>query len=92
MLNESASLCEHTPALNPNAARIARLVAEAPRFTPAKIARLGLIIGPITGCPCGCTSAPGYPDPECARLRPVRVTIDYSQQCEARANGWPVSA
>jgi hypothetical protein len=35
-----------------------------------------------TGCPCGCTSAPGRPDPECARFRPLRVVIDYSQQFE----------
>lgn len=64
------------PELAPWAVRIA---AQAPPLTPEQIATCRAVFR-AAGCPCGCTSAPGRPDPECARLRPVRVVVDYNDQ------------
>ena len=46
----------------------------------------------LTGCPCGCMSLPGQPDPDCVRFRPIGPPVDWSQQCEAGPAGFPVSA
>lgn len=63
-----------------------RVVDQAPPPTAEQLARIRSVFS-APGCPCGCMSAPGRPDPDCARFRPVGVTVDYSDQFE-----YPVSA
>lgn len=63
-----------------------RIAAQAPPLTPEQIATCRAVFR-ASGCPCGCTSAPGRPDPDCARFRPVRVTVDYSQQYDFHRAG-----
>lgn len=65
-----------------------RVAAQAPPLTPEQIRTCRAAFS-AAGCLCGCA---GPDDPACIRRIPIRVTVDYSQQCAAGPLGWPTSA
>lgn len=70
------------------AAAIRAVVDQFPPLTPEQRRRLRPILAAgiprFTGCPCGCTSRPGYRDPDCVTLKPIGPPKDW-----AALNGHP---